>query len=160
MRKTILCFIFFILLSCDKDNNNTEVLLLWDQAKLHYSLNDFDATSITLNNILVKYPDSEIIPDCLYLLHELYLNQYQKHDISLSYLNDIIDRYPNHIAAKKALFTLAYIYSNNFESYTDAFDMYNKFIEKYPEDDLVKAAEYEIKNLQPHIESIENLINN
>ena len=147
-----------IFISCS-DPELKDANILWEKAKTSYSLNDFDDSVISLNQLISKFPDSKLVVESYYLLHEVFLNEFNNYDISIIYLNIIIDEYPEHELAKKSLFTLGYIYSNHISSYSDAYDTYNQFIEKYPNDDLVPSAEYEINNLKPILLDIEKLIN-
>jgi len=152
------CFLLLAFACNSNSNTNSNVVSEWEQAKTEYSQKKYKDSLITLNNIIDDYPDSDIIPECLYLIHEIYLNEYDNHYISIQYLKNIIASYPEDDFAKKSLFTLAYIYNNHLESYTDAFNTYNQFIEKYPQDDLVDAARYEIENLSIHINSIDDIL--
>ena len=158
MRQLIIYFILLFSFAFNKNDNENDVSLYWEKAKTAYSNQYYEDTLIILNNIVDNYPDSNIIPECLYLIHEIYQNQFEKYYISIQYLENIITDYPEHNYAKKALFTLAYLYSNQLEMYTDAYNMYNQFIAKYPNDDLVDAAKYEIENLLTHINIINDLI--
>ena len=161
MRLLAIHCIYFLLFACNVDNNgnsSNDVASSWEEAKLEYSQQNYKDSLIRLNNIINDYPDSDIVPECLYLIHEIYLNEFDNHYISIQYLENIINSYPEDDFAKKALFTLAYIYNNHLESYTDAYNTYSQFIEKYPEDDLVDAAIYEIDNLSVHIKSIDDIL--
>ena len=95
----------------------------------------------------------------MYLLHKIYLNEFEEYDLSIIFLNDIIDKFPKHDLAKKALFTKGYIYSNHLSSYSDAFLAYNEFISLYPNDELVPSAEYEIDGLKEFILDVEKILN-
>ena len=52
------------------------------------------------------------------------------------------------------------MYANYLEAYTDAYITYTLFIKKYPNDPLVSSAEYEIENLRPFLDTIDEIINN
>jgi len=95
----------------------------------------------------------------MYLLHKIYLNEYEEYDLSIKFLDKIINEFPNNELAKKSLFTKGYIYSNHLSLYSDAFNAYSMFISMYPDDELVPSAEYEIEGLNSFILEIENLLN-
>ena len=156
MKKIFLLF-FLIILSCN--NNTDKAEILFEKAKIDYANNLFDNSVISLNILIDKYPESEYAVESLYLLHRIYLNEYENYDLSILFLNALIDQFPNHELAKKALFTKGYIYSNHLSFYTDAYMTYNAFITMYPDDELVPSAEYELEGLKTFIADIESLLN-
>ena len=105
------------------------------------------------------YPESNHAAESMYLLHKIYLNEYEEYDLSIKFLDKIINEFPNNELAKKSLFTKGYIYSNHLSLYSDAFNAYSMFISMYPDDELVPSAEYEIEGLNSFILEIENLLN-
>ena len=148
-------FLFF--LSCSKEGLSDQVL--FEKAKNEYNKSLFDTSIITLNRLIMEYPSSKYCPESMYLLHKIYLNEFEEYDLSIIFLNDIIDKFPKHDLAKKALFTKGYIYSNHLSSYSDAFLAYNEFISLYPNDELVPSAEYEIDGLKEFILDVEKILN-
>ena len=95
----------------------------------------------------------------MFLISEIYLNEYKNYDITVEFLNKILLDYPDSDLAKRSLFTKAYINSNYIQSFTDARELYNQFLEKYPNDDLVPSVEYELSELDKHNTTIQNLLN-
>ena len=148
---------FSIFISCNKDIDNSKEI--WLSAKESYIKNDFDSTVVLLSSILDKFPASYYSAESMYLLHEIYLNEYQQYDIALLYLSKIINNFPDHELSKKSLFTIGYIYSNHLSSYSDAYIAYDAFIKQYPNDALVPSAQYEIDGLKPYLDDIQNLLN-
>ena len=148
---------FLLFLSCSKEGLSDQ--LLFEKAKYEYNESLFDTSIITLNRLIMEYPSSKYSPESMYLLHKIYLNEFEEYDLSIIFLNDIIDKFPKHDLSKKALFTKGYIYSNHLSSYSDAFLAYNKFISLYPNDELVPSAEYEIDGLKEFILDVEKILN-
>ena len=149
--------VFFLFFSCTKEGLSDQ--FLFEKAKNEYNESFFDLSIITLNKLIKEYPTSKYSPESLYLLHKIYLNEFEEYNLSIDFLNDIIDKFPKHDLAKKSLFTKGYIYSNHLSSYSDAFIAYTEFISLYPNDELVPSAEYEIDGLKEFILDVEKILN-
>jgi len=152
----ILCASFFLIFSCKNSSNNSENI--WNESQRLYSIKDYNNCIVLLTSILDNN-NEEFKPKALFLISEIYLNEYQEYDISISFLDLIIDKYQDNDLAKRALFTKAYIQANYIESYSDAIDLYNTFIEKYPQDDLVSSVNYELNELNKYKTKIDQMIN-
>ena len=149
------CFtLIFFLLSCNGNEHNSK----WHEAQKYYNAKDFDNCSVILNE-LVYAKNNNYSPKALFLLSEMYLNEFEEYLISIEFLNQIIEDYPNNDLAKRALFTKAYIYANYLDLYSDAIILYNDFIANYPNDDLISSVEYELNELKDYENKIKNLIN-
>ena len=151
----ILLFSFIVIYSCNKNHEN-----LWKEAEHLYSLNDHENSIKKLHEIINQYPNTEYSAKASYLLADIFLNEYNEYDVAVEYFNKVINEYPLHELSKKSLFTLGYVYANYLEAYTDAYITYTLFIKKYPNDPLVSSAEYEIENLRPFLDTIDEIINN
>ena len=155
--KVFLLIFFFLLSSCNSVDEND--LILFEKAKKEYTDSLFDSSVISLNKLINIHPESIYAAESMYLLHKIYLNEYEEYDLSIAFLDNIIERFPENELAKKSLFTKGYVYSNHLSSYTDAYIAYNEFVSKYPNDELVPSAEYEIEGLKSFILDVENLLN-
>ena len=83
----ILVFLNFY--SCEKNNNLNE---MWDKAEVYYQNKNFDDSVIILNKIINMENTSEDLKvKSLFLISEIYLNEYKEYDISLSFLDQILN---------------------------------------------------------------------
>ena len=152
-----LFFFLIIIFSCSKSNEAT--LLTWQNSMKFYETKDYNNCLVALHSIIEDYPDSEYTPKAIYMISEIYLNEYNEYDIAQGFLKEILLNYPDTEIAKKALFTLAYINANYIESFSESIDYYSKFLEKYPDDSLIPSVEYELENLYIMQNKIDSLIN-
>jgi len=152
-------FIFFLIIlfifSCDKSKDIDK----WNTAQNLYNNNDFNNCLVELNEIINSSSNNELITKSLFLISEIYLNEFKNYDITIEFLNKILWDYPSSDLAKRALFTKAYINSNYIQSYTVAKELYNQFLSKYPNDDLVPSVKYELEELDKHNDTIQELLN-
>ena len=150
----ILVFLNFY--SCEKNNNLNE---MWDKAEVYYQNKNFDDSVIILNKIInMENAAEDLKVKSLFLISEIYLNEYKEYDISLSFLDRILNFHQGHTLHKRALFTKAYINANYLDAYTDAIILYNLFLESYPNDELVSSVNYELEELNKFQEQINELI--
>ena len=146
-----------MLFSCFDKNNNSDNI--WNEVERLYSIKDYNNCMVLLTDILDNKNNENLKPKALFLISEIYLNEYEEYDISISYLDLIIKEYKDHDVAKRSLFTKAYIKANYIESYTEAIDLYNDFIKKYPQDDLISSIKYELNELKEYETKINQMIN-
>ena len=156
MNYKIFLILFFLFIFSCKDNNDIES---WDKAQEFYINNDFNSCLVELSNIVENSKNEIYITKSLFLISEIYLNEFKNYDITIEFLNEIIWNYPTSELAKRSLFTKAYINSNYIQSYTIAKELYNQFLEKYPNDDLIPSVKYELEELDKHSETIQKLLN-
>ena len=161
MRKNnfIIRNIFFgaiLLLVCCNSSQNEKV---WLKANKYYNNKDFNNCSVELTSIVNNENAGIYIPKALFLLSEIYLNQYQEYYIAIDYLDQILNNYPNDELAKRALFTKAYIYANYLDQYSDAIDLYSNFLSKYPNDELISSVKYELTELDKYTLIIDQILN-
>ena len=146
--------LFVVSCSGGKDDLNK-----WNNAQNLYNNDDFNSCLVELHSIVESSNSDEYITKSLFLISEIYLNEFKNYDITIEFLNEIIWNYPNSELAKRSLFTKAYINSNYIQSYTIAKELYNQILEKYPNDDLVPSVKYELEELNKHSETIQKLLN-
>ena len=156
MLRTIIYTLVLFVVSC---NIGEDDLNKWNKAQDLYNNNDFNSCLVELHSIVESSKSDEYITKSLFLISEIYLNEFKNYDITIEFLNEIIWNYPNSELAKRSLFTKAYINSNYIQSYTIAKELYNQFLEKYPNDDLIPSVKYELEELEKHSETIQNLLN-
>ena len=126
---------------------NTENDLFSSAKQLIIDKNYKDGILI-LNDIIESNPDSDLAAECIYIISEVYLNDFNEYEISTIFLKDIIENYSHTSIAKKSIFSLAYIYANYLDYYTDAIELYEKFKNTYPSDDLIPSIDYELDVLR------------
>ena len=147
-----------IFFSCN--NDNISISNKWNNAQEYYANKEYDKCLVSLNEILNS---SDHINDfkakSLFLISEIYLNEYKEYDLSISFLDKILIDFPVHKLAKRSLFTKAYINANYIESFSEAIILYNLFIDKYPNDELVSSVKYELNELEKYNETINSLMN-
>ena len=156
MNYKIFLILFSLFIFSCKDNND---IVSWEKAQEFYINNDFNSCLVELSNIVENSKNEIYVTKSLFLISEIYLNEYKNYDITVEFLNKILWYYPDSDFAKRSLFTKAYINSNYIQSFTDARELYNQFLEKYPNDDLVPSVEYELSELDKHNNTIQNLLN-
>jgi len=155
----ILRFIIYSLILLVFSCNNNEDLNNWNKAQDLYNNQEFNKCLVELHSIVNSSNNNSYITKSLFLISEIYLNEYKNYDITIEFLNKILLDYPDSDLAKRSLFTKAYINSNYIQSYTVAKELYNQFLSKYPDDDLVPSVKYELDELNKHSDTIKNLLN-
>ena len=159
IRSSIFLILTLFFISCSNDDIKP-VNEVWSKAQEYYENKDYNNSLVLLHQIVENQSyDDNFKAKSLFLISEIYLNEYKEYNISISFLNKILDNYPNHELAKRSLFTIAYINANYIEAFTEAVNLYNQFIEKYPSDELVSSVKYELDELDKYNETINNLIN-
>ena len=159
IRSSIFLILTLFFISCSNDDIKP-VNEVWSKAQEYYENKDYNNSLVLLHQIVENQSyDDNFKAKSLFLISEIYLNEYKEYNISISFLNKILDNYPNHELAKRSLFTIAYINANYIEAFTEAVNLYNQFIEKYPSDELVSSVKYELDELDKYNETINSLIN-
>ena len=156
MIRIIIYSLVLFVVSCSTGEDD---LNKWNKAQDLYNSNDFNSCLVELHSIVESSKSDEYITKSLFLISEIYLNEFKNYDITIEFLNEIIWNYPTSELAKRSLFTKAYINSNYIQSYTIAKELYNQFLEKYPNDDLIPSVKYELEELEKHSETIQKLLN-
>jgi hypothetical protein len=115
----------------DLEDSEVTLPLLSSAKQLIIDKNYKDGILI-LNNIIESNSDSDLVAECIYIISEVYLNDFNEYEISTMFLKDIIENYSHTSIAKKSIFSLAYIYANYLHYYTDAIELYERFKNTYP----------------------------
>ncbi len=152
----IYCYLIALFIACNNDSAESS----WIKAKNYYNNKQYNESAAELSSIINSDKHIDIIPDALFLLSEIYLNEYQEYYIAINYLDQIIDRFPEDELAKRSLFTKAYIYANYLDQFTDASILYESFLSKYPEDELVGSVKYELEELYKYSDIVKSIIDN
>ena len=108
----------------------------------------YSSAMLNIEDILNFSSNNELKAECLYLMSEIYLNDFNDYENSSIYLEDIVNNFPSTLVSKKAVFSLAYLYANYLGYYTDAILLYDKFKDMYPSDDLIPSINYELDILR------------
>jgi len=159
MKNKIFFSIFILLILLISCENSNSLSANWNKCMELYGQNDYDNCIVCLNDIVENKSDPEYSAKAIYMISEIYLNEYKEYNISKSFLNQIIIDYSDTETAKKALFTIAYINANYLELFTESIRYYSEFLEKYPNDDLIPSVKYELENLNVIQNTIDSLIN-
>ena len=131
----------------DLEDSEVTLPLLSSAKQLIIDKNYKDGILI-LNNIIASNSDSDLAAECIYIISEVYLNDFNEYEISTMFLKDIIENYSHTSIAKKSIFSLAYIYANYLHYYSNAIELYEKFKTIYPSDDLIPSIDYELDVLR------------
>ena len=153
--KISLIFVFLLIqLGC----NNSYYDDKWTEASSLYELEDYNNCVVLLSSIINDSKSDKYVVKSLFLLSEIYLNEFKEYYIAISYLDEILLNHGNNPLTKRALFTKAYVLSNYLELYSDAIFYYNDFLSKYPDDDLASSVKYELEELSSYADKIQDII--
>jgi len=153
--KISLIFLFLLIqLGC----NNSPYDSKWNEASSLYELEDYDNCVVLLSSIIDDSKSDKYVVKSLFLLSEIYLNEFKEYYIAINYLDEILLNHANNPLAKRALFTKAYVLSNYLELYSDAIFYYNDFLSKYPNDGLASSVKYELEELSNYADKIQDMI--
>ena len=108
----------------------------------------YESALLILDNIIKTSNSNDLVAECIYIISEIYLNEFNEYELTSFYLSEIIQNFPETDVSKKAMFTLAYLYANHLHFYTDAINLYERFINTYPYDDLIPSIQYELNILR------------
>ena len=110
---------------------------------------NYEEAMLELNSIINSSDSDDVLKsECIYIISEVFLNDFNEYELASEYLEDIVNNYSTTEIAKKALFSLAYLYANNLHYYTDAINLYKQFKARYPADDLIPSIDYELNVLE------------
>ena len=155
IRNKVFLIVFVLLqVGCDKSFDDAK----WQEANNFYEIKDYNNCVVSLSYIINNSKSDEYIVKSLFLLSEIYLNEFKEYYIAINHLDQILLDYSNNPLAKRALFTKAYVMSNYLELYSEAIFYYNDFLTKYPDDDLVSSVKYELNELSHYANQIEDMI--
>jgi len=94
------------------DNLNRKLeLKIYDQGKLYFKTEDYDAATVTFNNLLKDYPDTEYREEVLfkimksyylYAKHSIYSKQAERYQMAVESYDKLITFYPNTKKLKEA----------------------------------------------------------
>tara|TARA_Y100001970_G_C13952188_1_gene708812 strand:- start:71 stop:556 length:486 start_codon:yes stop_codon:yes gene_type:complete len=156
IKNKILLIIVFVLIQLGCNNSSYD--RKWNEASSLYELEDYDNCVVLLSSIIDDSKSDKYIVKSLFLLSEIYLNEFKEYYIAINYLDEILLNHNNSPLAKRALFTKAYVLSNYLELYSDAIFYYNDFLSKYPNDALASSVKYELEELSNYAEKIQDII--
>ena len=107
-----------------------------------------------METLVNEYPESEIAPQALVQLAQIYQNQLDKNikptesfEKAEKYFMQVYEKYPESEEAPKALFMSGFILANDLQNYEKATASYNLFMEKYPSHPLAVSAKEELDNM-------------
>ena len=145
-----LVFIPLLIISCSKTSDQE----YFDQAKKLLDEKKTTEAVTSLEDLVSKYPESEIAPAALVQLAQIYQNQLDKNlkpaesfKKAEKYFMQVYEKYPDSEEAPKALFMSGFILANDLMKYDEATSSYNLFLEKYPSHPLAVSAKEELDNM-------------
>jgi TolA-binding protein len=139
-----------LIISCSKTSDKEYL----DQAKKLLDEKKTTEAVTSLETLVNEYPESEIAPQALVQLAQIYQNQLDKNikptesfEKAEKYFMQVYEKYPDSEEAPKALFMSGFILANDLQNYDKATASYNLFIEKYPSHPLAVSAKEELDNM-------------
>lgn len=139
-----------LIISCSKTSDQE----YFDQAKKLLDENKITEAVTSLESLVSEYPESEIAPQALVQLAQIYQNQLDKNikpkesfEKAEEYFMQVYEKYPDSEEAPKALFMSGFILANDLQNYDKATTSYNLFLEKYPSHPLAVSAKEELDNM-------------
>ena len=151
MKKYLLLVIMALLIiSCSKTSDKEYL----DQAKKLLDEKKTTEAVTSLETLVNEYPESEIAPQALVQLAQIYQNQLDKNikpkesfEKAEEYFMQVYEKYPDSEEAPKALLMSGFILANDLQNYDKATASYNLFLEKYPLHPLAVSAKEELDNV-------------
>ena len=151
MKKYLLVVLVpLLIISCSKTSDQE----YFDQAKKLLHENKITEAVTSLETLVNEYPESEITPQALVQLAQIYQNQLDKNikpkesfEKAEKYFMQVYEKYPDSEEAPKALFMSGFILANDLQNYDKATTSYNLFLEKYPSHPLAVSAKEELDNM-------------
>jgi TolA-binding protein len=145
-----LVFIPLLVISCSKTSDQE----YYDQAKKLLDEKKTSEAVTSLETLVNEYPESEIAPQALVQLAQIYQNQLDKNikptesfEKAEKYFMQVYEKYPDSEEAPKALFMSGFILANDLMKYDEATSSYDLFLEKFPSHSLAVSAKEELDNM-------------
>ncbi|MBN1406582.1 MAG: tetratricopeptide repeat protein [Calditrichaceae bacterium] len=133
--------------------------------KSHYNIREYELSAKVLNQFLLKYLNSKLIPDAKLWLAKNYI-ELEKENEALDLLDNIFDNKVSNEVAAQAFYILGNLYFYNME-YEKAIDKFQQCVEITDDDEIKGDAEYktgesffileEYENALYHFEKIQKL---
>ncbi|MEJ2542700.1 MAG: tetratricopeptide repeat protein [Calditrichaceae bacterium] len=124
--------------------------------KSHYNMQEYELSAKVLNQFLLKYLNSELIPEAKLWLAKSYI-EIEKEDEALDILDNIFDNKVSNEVAAQAFYILGNLYFKNLD-YEKAIDNFLKSVEITDDDEIKGYAEYKIGESFFILEEYENAI--
>jgi TolA-binding protein len=147
---SIILLFAFVFLSCSRKTDKEYL----QTAETNVKSNNISDAVISYQDLVNKYPNSNLAPEALYELASLYQNNLVKNlpkeeslQKSVNIYRSVFDKYPKSKKAPMALFMAGFILANELNNYGEASKVYNLFLQKYPNHELSTSAREELKHL-------------
>jgi TolA-binding protein len=115
---------------------------------------DVSEAIVSYENVVEKYPQSELAPEALVKEATLYqsnmvtnISKEESLRKAAEIFYSVAGKYPSSEEAPKSLFMSGFIYANELQDYDKATKAYKLFMEKYPKHDLFASAKDELENM-------------
>ena len=141
MRYPKSCYAFVIALSvvilsgCSKVPTEDQLL---KSATLHHKSDEFDEAISDFELLIQKYPTSENVPEALFAMGTIYLNNKKEYAKAESIYTKLVMDFPRHATAQGAAYQRARIFAEHLRKPDSAIAAYELFLQRYP--DAVSAA--------------------
>ncbi|MBK8947127.1 MAG: tetratricopeptide repeat protein [Ignavibacteriae bacterium] len=149
--KNLLFLISLFTLAFCSSNNEKQI---FDEARNLITSAKYDEAVVKFEEIVSKYPQSNVADSSLFEIAKLYQGQVIKNVKPMESLNKavesykkIYEEYPNSKLAENSIFMSAFILANEIKNFPLAEKTYKLYLEKFPNGDLADDAKMELKNL-------------
>ena len=121
-------------------------LLSFARAEYANAQNQTAAAVDTLENLLKNFPESNISPQALFSLGNLYAGQ-QRFDFALARFRKILSAYPASVVGDRALFRLAEVHETGLRDLRQAQSLYEQLLKDYPQSLFLEEARRKAREL-------------
>jgi TolA-binding protein len=149
MKYTLPCVVLslFLLLStgCSKPPTDEELL---KSAIQHQSSDETDPALSDFQMLVEKYPKSDKIPEALFAMGSIYLNDKKEYAKAESLYTKLTLTYPGHPTAQAAAYQRARILAEHLHKPDSAIAAYELFLLRYPGSLPASSAKSELEELR------------
>jgi TolA-binding protein len=151
MRNLIPCMILLAAIGiitmagCSKDPTEEELL---KSATLHQSSDEIDAAIGDFQMLIQKYPKSEKVPEALFAMGAMYLNNLKQYTKAESVYTKLAMDFPTHPTAQGAAYQRARIFVEHLHKPDSAIAAYELFLQRFPNSVPASSAKSELEELQ------------
>jgi len=131
------------------DANMTDsagALLSYAHAEYATIQNKPTAAVDTLENLLKHFPQATLLPQTLFNLGNLYVDQ-QRFDLAVARFQKILSEYSASVVGDRALFRLAEVHANGLRDFRKAQSLYEQLLKEYPQSLYLEEARRRAREL-------------
>ena len=150
MNYYLLAFFLILFAGCQNKDSLDEK---YDRALAYKENKEYRESNIILNDILESSEANEDIKIKSYFLLAQIFYDLKNYIESVESYKKILKISSDSPLRKKALFMVAYTYFNDLDMYTHSIEYYNIFKTEYPDDELIKAVDFELNQINDILDS-------